>query len=182
MVRLTGVPLDAKPLSQRLAGSVGVRLGDQDFTGRERICELFVDGGEVPARKKSKDQREIGGKHLGLIANRFEPSEFMGLLAMPTLRIRKKQRFFFPHNCQRSSPRICIQPSESELMLTQGAKNSTRAGFPVPTSVSKLSPSRSTTLLAVTERARVTSGKRIEGRRILSSLSLLVDACRQKSR
>lgn len=69
MVRHTGVPLDAKPLSQRLAGTVCVRLGDQDFARRERICELVVDGGEVPKRR-AKNEREIGGKHLGLIANR----------------------------------------------------------------------------------------------------------------
>ena len=54
-----------------------------------------------------------------------------------------------------------------DMLLTQGAKNSTRAGFPAPTSLSKLLPSRSTTLLAVTERARVTSGRRIEGRRMM---------------
>jgi hypothetical protein len=90
-IRHTGVPLDAKPLSQRLAGTIGVRLGDQDFARRERVRELFVDGGEVPARKKSRDQREIGGKHLGLIAERFEPSEFMGLLAMPTLSYEKQR-------------------------------------------------------------------------------------------
>jgi hypothetical protein len=90
MVRLTGVPLDAKPLSQRLAGTVGVRLGDQDFARRERVRELFVDGGEVPARI-ARNERKIGCEHLKLIANRFEPSEFMGLLAMPTLPYEKQR-------------------------------------------------------------------------------------------
>lgn len=79
IIRLTGVPLNAKPLSQRLASTVGIRLGDQDFARRERVRELFVDGGEVPARKKSKDQKGTGYKHLKLIANRFEPFRAHGL-------------------------------------------------------------------------------------------------------
>lgn len=146
----TGVSSDTIFLSQRLSLAIRVDLCDDDFVFRflERIGELFVNGGEIlsVARGLSVNQeRKPVELHCSLCNVHCEDHEmFISDQHIPAYsRTTTVQSY---ESRQQRGVTILERAQNVRHRLTH---NSTKPGFPLPMTLSKLPGTRSTTLDAL---------------------------------